>query len=140
MTDILFEYEDMMLKELEDLINSHKAGAPFSVEDICNGEKILKSIEHIERVVMLDGVETDDYEQKNSRNNYGNYGNYGYSNGGNSNGYGNRSSRGGYSNRRSGHDVSGFREAIVSRMNMARSDAERNTLGSLLSEFDNYQH
>lgn len=144
MEKILFEYEDMMIDELKDIIAVKKNGGRLTEQDICNGEKILKSIEHIERVVMLAEVNPEDYEEDTRRygNNYNaNRGSYFSNNGYNrSNGgsYGNNYSRSnsGYS-RRYGHDENEFRAEVERRMNMARNDQERAVYENWLNEMDN---
>lgn len=135
MTDILYDYEDyVLLPELQDIMTIKKNGGHLSEQDICNGEKILKSLECIERVLMMDSVDPEEdvrygndmynnsgHNRSNSRANYGT--NYSRSN-----------SRYG---RRYGHDESEFRAEVEKRMNMARNDQERAVYANWLNEMDN---
>lgn len=133
MEEILLNYEDIMLDELKDLIAIKKNGGQYSTQHICDGEKILKSIEHIERVLMLDAV---DYPEENGNYRYGNYSNG--SSSGRSYRYGNYSTGGsyrGYNSNRSGHDAN-IRAEVERRMNMARNDNERAVYSDWLNELD----
>ena len=138
MEELLFEYEDILLDELKDIKDIKLKGNHLSEQDICNGEKILKSIEHIERIVMFSNVDPEAYEPENYRNSgKGSYNGNGYnrSNGGN---YGNNYSRSNSRyNRRYGHDENEFRAEVEKRMNMARNDQERAVYMNWLNEMDN---
>ena len=140
MEDILYDYEDMLVDELRDIMEIKKSGNRLSEQDICNGEKILKSMEHIERIVMLSSVDPDEYENNNSSRSYSNsgynrsygrdnYGNNQYSKSYRSNNYGHRY----------GHDVNEFRAEIEKRMNMAPNENERMVYANWLNELGN-QH
>lgn len=137
MEELLFEYEDILLDELKDIKDIKLKGNHLSEQDICNGEKILKSIEHIERIVMLSSVDPEDYEPDNYRSNGYGVNRSGY-NRSNSMNYGANNSRS-YSryNRRYGHDENEFRAEVEKRMNMARNDQERAVYMNWLNEMDN---
>lgn len=144
MTDILYGYEDILLEELNDIAAIKKNGAHLSEQDICNGEKILKSIEAIERIVMLSSVDPEEYEVQYGARSYSNGGynanyngnGYNRSNGGAN--YGNNYSRSNsrYS-RRYGHDENEFRAEVEKRMNMAHNEQERAVYANWLNEMDN---
>lgn len=137
MEDILYEYEDMLVDELKDIMEIKKSGNRLSEQDICNGEKILKSMEHIERIVMLEEVDTeDDRYFSNSYSNDYNRNGYNRSNSGANYGtnYSRSNSRYG---RRYGHDESEFRAEVEKRMNMAHNDQERAVYANWLNEMDN---
>lgn len=138
MEKLLFEYEDILLDELKDITEIKLKGNHLSEQDICNGEKILKSIEHIERIVMLSSVDPEDYEPENYRAGGRSYSNSGY-NRSNSGNYGNNYSSRSNSryNRRYGHDENEFRAEVEKRMNMARNDQERAVYANWLNEMDN---
>ena len=137
MEELLFEYEDILLDELKDIKDIKLKGNRLSEQDICNGEKILKSIEHIERIVMLSSVDPEDYEPDNYRSDGYGVNRNGY-NRSNSMNYGTNNSRS-YSryNRRYGHDENEFRAEVEKRMNMARNDQERAVYMNWLNEMDN---
>lgn len=139
MEDILYEYEDILVDELQDIIAIKKKGSRLSEQDICNGEKILKSIEHIERIVMFDSIDVEEYEERYGDNNYSrSYNNGGYNRSNSRANYGNNYSRSNsrYS-RRYGHDENEFRAEVEKRMNMARNDNERAVYANWLNEMDN---
>ena len=139
MEDILYEYEDILVDELQDIIAIKKKGNHLSEQDICNGEKILKSIEHIERIVMFDSIDVEEYEERYGDDNYSrSYNNGGYNRSNSRANYGNNYSRSNsrYS-RRYGHDENEFRAEVEKRMNMARNDNERAVYANWLNEMDN---
>lgn len=138
MEELLFEYEDILLDELKDIKDIKLKGNHLSEQDICNGEKILKSIEHIERIVMFSNVDPEAYEPENYRNSgNGSYDRNGY-NRSNSGNYGNNYSRSNSRyNRRYGHDENEFRAEVEKRMNTARNDQERAVYMNWLNEMDN---
>ena len=142
MEDILYEYEDILIDEIKDLTNKKRSMGRLTEQDICNGEKILKSMECIERVLMLDSVDSEDYENRYG-NNYGNgysmgsYSSNGYNRSNGKANYGNNSRSGSRYSRRYGHDENEFRAEVEKRMNMATNDQERAVYANWLSEMDN---
>lgn len=137
--EIYFEYEDMLKEELNDIMQKKRNGMSFSVEDICNGEKILKSIEHIERISMMDSVSPEDdlmygTNQSYRANQYGN--NYSRNQYGRN--YGNMNARMNYSSRRSGHSPEDFRNEIMQKLNMTNDPQEKMFLNNWLNELNNH--
>ena len=144
MEEKLFEYEDMLMAELEDIMMKKRAGQSFTEQDICNGEKILKSMEHIERINMMDSVSPE--EDLMYGNNYGNnsyranqYGNNYRANQYSQN-YGAMSSRSSYSRNRYGHNENeDFRMKIQERLSRTNDPNEKLMLNNWLNELSNHQ-
>ena len=138
MEDILYECEDMLLEETQALMDIRRNSGGWSVEDLCNLEKILKSIEHIQRSVMMDSVDPEE--------DYSNNRSYGYSNGYSNRNY-NQSSSGtrynvrmssrSYPNRRSGHADPAMKAELERRLGMAKDENERMVYMNWLNEMNN---
>lgn len=127
MEEILKSYEDIMLDELNDLITAKKNGTMLTTEHICDGEKILKSIEHIERILMFNLVDEDNYSSSGSYNaNYRTQPRYSASS----------YDRNRYGTRRYGHD-STLRAELEKKLSMARNENERAVYSDWLMELDN---
>lgn len=143
MEDILYEYEDILLDELNDIIDVKKNGSHLSEQDICNGEKILKSMDFIEKIAMYKSVGPEYYENRYGDDGYGSYNNgsysanSGYNRSSNRANYGNNNSRSNSYGRRYGHDENEFRTEVERRMNMARNENERAVYANWLNEMDN---
>ena len=129
MEEKLFEYEDMLMDELIEIMEKKRGGQSFTEQDICNGEKLLKSMEHIERIAMM-------YGNNYGRNIYGN--NSSYRSNQYSNNYGNRMTRSNYSNRRSGHTPEDFRMEIQERLSHTNDPNEKLMLNNWLNELNNH--
>lgn len=148
MEEKLFEYEDMLMAELEDIMAKRRAGQSFTEQDICNGEKILKSMEHIERIAMMGEVSPEEDLMYGNNNGYSasyranQYGNsrYGRSNQGNQYGanYSNNMSRS-YSGRRYGHTPEDFRMEIQERLSRTNDPNEKLMLNNWLNELNGRQ-
>lgn len=127
MEEILKSYEDIMLDELNDLITAKKNGTMLTAEHICDGEKILKSIEHIERILMFDLIDEDSYSSSGSYNaNYRTQPRYSASS----------YNKNRYGARRYGHD-STLRAELEKKLSMARNENERAVYSDWLMELDN---
>lgn len=138
MEEKLFEYEDMLMDELIEIMEKKRGGQSFTEQDICNGEKLLKSMEHIERINMMSSTTPEEdlmYETNYGRNSYGNNSSYRSNQYGNN--YGNRMTRTNYSNRRSGHNVDDFRMEIQERLSHTNDPNEKLMLNNWLNELNN---
>lgn len=128
MEELLREYEDIMLDELNDIRSVVKSsGSMLTSQHICDGEKILKSIEHIERILMFNQIDDESFYGANG---YGS--NYKAQPQYNSQAY----SRNRYGTRRYGHD-STLRSEIEKKLNMATNENERAVYSNWLMELDN---
>ena len=138
MEEKLFEYEDMLMDELIEIMEKKRGGQSFTEQDICNGEKLLKSMEHIERIAMMESASSEEdlmYGNNYGRNSYGN--NSSYRSNQYSNNYGNRMTRSNYSNRRSGHMPEDFRMEIQERLSHTNDPNEKLMLNNWLNELNN---
>lgn len=139
MEEKLFEYEDMLMDELIEIMEKKRGGQSFTEQDICNGEKLLKSMEHIERIAMMESTSPEEdlmYGNNYGRNSYGN--NSSYRSNQYSNNYGNRMTRSNYSNRRSGHMPEDFRMGIQERLSHTNDPNEKLMLNNWLNELNNH--
>lgn len=139
MEEKLFEYEDMLMDELIEIMEKKRGGQSFTEQDICNGEKLLKSMEHIERIAMMGSTSPEEdlmYGNNYGRNIYGN--NSSYRSNQYSNNYGNRMTRSNYSNRRSGHTPEDFRMEIQERLSHTNDPNEKLMLNNWLNELNNH--
>lgn len=139
MEEKLFEYEDMLMDELIEIMEKKRGGQSFTEQDICNGEKLLKSMEHIERIAMMGSTSPEEdlmYGNNYGRNSYGN--NSSYRSNQYSNNYGNRMTRSNYSNRRSGHAPEDFRMEIQERLSRTNDPNEKLMLNNWLNELNNH--
>ena len=143
MEEKLFEYEDMLMAELEDIMAKRRAGQSFTEQDICNGEKILKSMEHIERIAMMGEVSPEEDLMYGNNNGYSasyrtnQYGNSRY--GRNQYGMNTSSMTRSYSGRRYGHTPEDFRMEIQERLSHTNDPNEKLMLNNWLNELNGRQ-
>lgn len=137
---VLLDYEDMMAQELMDIMAKKSNGMSFSEADICNGEKILKSIEHVERVLMMDSVEPEE-DLMYGNNMYGT-GRYNGSNRYQNNPMGKNQYSMNYGNsyrtgRSYGHNGNDLIKDIQQKMNMTNDPNEKMFLSNWIAELNN---
>lgn len=143
MEEKLFEYEDMLMAELEDIMAKRRAGQSFTEQDICNGEKILKSMEHIERIAMMGEVSPEEDLMYGNNNGYSasyranQYGNSRY--GRNQYGANTSSMTRSYSGRRYGHTPEDFSMEIQERLSHTNDPNEKLMLNNWLNELNGRQ-
>lgn len=143
MEEKLFEYEDMLMAELEDIMAKRRAGQSFTELDICNGEKILKSMEHIEQIAMMGEVSPEEDLMYGNNNGYSasyrtnQYGNSRY--GRNQYGTNTSSMTRSYSGRRYGHTPEDFRMEIQERLSHTNDPNEKLMLNNWLNELNGRQ-
>lgn len=137
MEDILMECEEALVEEVQGLLDVRRNSGGWSAEDICNLEKVLKSIEHIERSVMMDSVDPEEnYRGGRSYGYNDGYSNRNYSQNSSGSRYNVRMSSRSYPNRRSGHVDPMLKSEIEKRLSMAKDENERMVYINWLNEMN----